>query len=227
MYLVFGPDSDDDSDDDRQLCDGFQVNNLTNSLSEDLPVDSDDSEDHKPLVLRSKPDKSKTGYVNIETNSKKRPSDSSLSKSTSKKPRISVVLPAAKVKTEDDVRKDTDEHSKDAIDDVPLAQCMKAKSTRPFPRASVAKAPFAKPELKKVVKEEGKWATLEHNGVMFPPPYHPHGIKMLYKGNITPLCSKVAHLPSSLTTLFSSGFANGAFGTEALGKGRVLLAFMR
>ena len=89
MYLVFGPDSDDDSDDDRQLCDGFQVNNLTNSLSEDLPVDSDDSEDHKPLILRSKPDKSKTGYVNIETNSKKRPSDSSLSNSPSKNPTIS------------------------------------------------------------------------------------------------------------------------------------------
>lgn len=27
-----------------------------------------------------------------------------------------------------------------------------------------------------------KWTTLVHNGVIFPPPYQPHGIKMLYKG---------------------------------------------
>uniref|UniRef100_A0A6A7G310 DNA topoisomerase I n=1 Tax=Hirondellea gigas TaxID=1518452 RepID=A0A6A7G310_9CRUS len=27
-----------------------------------------------------------------------------------------------------------------------------------------------------------KWLTLKHNGVIFPPPYAPHGIKLLYKG---------------------------------------------
>lgn len=27
-----------------------------------------------------------------------------------------------------------------------------------------------------------KWTTLVHNGVIFPPPYQPHGIKILYKG---------------------------------------------
>ncbi|TPX31058.1 tetrahydrofolate synthase [Synchytrium microbalum] len=27
-----------------------------------------------------------------------------------------------------------------------------------------------------------KWTTLEHNGVLFPPPYEPHGVKMLYDG---------------------------------------------
>ncbi|KAJ6894003.1 DNA topoisomerase 1 beta-like [Populus alba x Populus x berolinensis] len=27
-----------------------------------------------------------------------------------------------------------------------------------------------------------KWTTLAHNGVIFPPPYNPHGVKMLYKG---------------------------------------------
>lgn len=27
-----------------------------------------------------------------------------------------------------------------------------------------------------------KWATLEHNGVIFPPPYTPHGVRMLYGG---------------------------------------------
>lgn len=43
------------------------------------------------------------------------------------------------------------------------------------------------PERKKAPKdgeENGtvKWTTLEHNGVIFPPPYQPHGVKMLYDG---------------------------------------------
>ncbi|XP_054815483.1 DNA topoisomerase 1 alpha-like isoform X2 [Prosopis cineraria] len=40
-----------------------------------------------------------------------------------------------------------------------------------------------------------KWTTLVHNGVIFPPPYNPHGIKMLYKGkpvNLTPEQEEVA-----------------------------------
>ncbi|KAJ0965178.1 hypothetical protein J5N97_026316 [Dioscorea zingiberensis] len=40
-----------------------------------------------------------------------------------------------------------------------------------------------------------KWTTLEHNGVIFPPPYKPHGIKMLYNGqpvNLTPDQEEVA-----------------------------------
>ncbi len=27
-----------------------------------------------------------------------------------------------------------------------------------------------------------KWETLEHSGVLFPPEYTPHGVKMLYDG---------------------------------------------
>ncbi|CAH6420215.1 DNA topoisomerase 1 [uncultured virus] len=29
---------------------------------------------------------------------------------------------------------------------------------------------------------KNKWTTLEHNGVLFPPPYEPHGIPVLYQG---------------------------------------------
>ena len=28
-----------------------------------------------------------------------------------------------------------------------------------------------------------KWTTLEHIGVIFPPPYKPHGVKIIYNGN--------------------------------------------
>lgn len=34
-----------------------------------------------------------------------------------------------------------------------------------------------------------KWTSLMHNGVIFPPPYNPHGVKILYNGelvNLTP-----------------------------------------
>lgn len=40
-----------------------------------------------------------------------------------------------------------------------------------------------------------KWTTLEHNGVMFPPDYEPHGVKMLYDGapvTLTPEQEEVA-----------------------------------
>ncbi|KAL2623239.1 hypothetical protein R1flu_003444 [Riccia fluitans] len=40
-----------------------------------------------------------------------------------------------------------------------------------------------------------KWTTLEHNGVIFPPAYQPHGVKMLYKGkpvDLTPEQEEVA-----------------------------------
>ncbi|KAM0866765.1 hypothetical protein ACQ4PT_042433 [Festuca glaucescens] len=40
-----------------------------------------------------------------------------------------------------------------------------------------------------------KWSTLEHNGVTFPPPYKPHGVKMLYSGqpvDLTPEQEEVA-----------------------------------
>ncbi|KAK4781512.1 hypothetical protein SAY86_015614 [Trapa natans] len=40
-----------------------------------------------------------------------------------------------------------------------------------------------------------KWTTLEHSGVIFPPPYKPHGVKMLYKGKpveLTPEQEEVA-----------------------------------
>ncbi|XP_024392719.1 DNA topoisomerase 1 beta isoform X1 [Physcomitrium patens] len=40
-----------------------------------------------------------------------------------------------------------------------------------------------------------KWTTLEHNGVIFPPPYEPHGVKMLYDRkpvDLTPAQEEIA-----------------------------------
>ncbi|XP_010536698.1 PREDICTED: DNA topoisomerase 1 alpha [Tarenaya hassleriana] len=47
-----------------------------------------------------------------------------------------------------------------------------------------------------------KWTTLVHNGVIFPPPYSPHGIKILYKGKpveLTPEQEEVATMFAVMT----------------------------
>ena len=44
-----------------------------------------------------------------------------------------------------------------------------------------------------------KWETLEHSGVLFPPEYAPHGVKMLYDGkpvDLNPQQEEV-HTPST------------------------------
>ncbi|CAI9108346.1 OLC1v1007916C1 [Oldenlandia corymbosa var. corymbosa] len=75
------------------------------------------------------------------------------------------------------------------------------------PTTTISKNPTAKAEPKAEEEEDDddnnddpsfqrmKWTTLEHNGVMFPPPYKPHGVKMLYKGKpvtLTPEQEEVA-----------------------------------
>ncbi|KAK8937357.1 DNA topoisomerase 1 [Platanthera zijinensis] len=44
-----------------------------------------------------------------------------------------------------------------------------------------------------------KWTTLEHHGVIFPPPYKPHGIKMLYNGQPVDL----THEQEEVATMFA------------------------
>ena len=46
-----------------------------------------------------------------------------------------------------------------------------------------------------------KWKTLVHNGVLFPPEYSPHGVKMLYKGKkvkLTPKQEEIATMYASM-----------------------------
>jgi DNA topoisomerase-1 len=49
--------------------------------------------------------------------------------------------------------------------------------------------------LEPPLPEGKKWKTLQHNGVLFPPPYEPHGVKMLYDGqpvDLTPEQEEIA-----------------------------------
>ena len=65
---------------------------------------------------------------------------------------------------------------------------------------------FVDAHLSQVQEEEPlpegkKWRFLEHNGVIFPPKYEPHGVKMKYNGepvNLTP--DQVSKIPCLLST---------------------------
>ena len=75
-----------------------------------------------------------------------------------------------------------------------------AESRSPAKRARAAPAPAAaSPKPKKPSQDakpaEIKWTSLAHSGVLFPPEYEPHGVKMLYNGapvDLTPEQEEVA-----------------------------------
>ena len=96
------------------------------------------------------------------------------------------------------------------------AQKPKAKPAAPL-KTRNQKTPEAKkkrkkeasddgPAKKKVKDAETKWETLHHCGVVFPPDYVPHGVKMLYDGrpvDLTPEQEEVSgdgHDDSSLSS---------------------------
>lgn len=51
-----------------------------------------------------------------------------------------------------------------------------------------------------------KWTTLVHNGVIFPPPYQTHGVKMLYKGKPVDLTPEQEEVPLHLTCCMNNVF---------------------
>ncbi|CBI21703.3 hypothetical protein VitviT2T_030659 [Vitis vinifera] len=201
---------DDDDDDKIPLSSKFQ---LKSDEKKPLPLKVNqnggtDKRDKSPTVLN-----------------KKRPLDgvnSSLGQSSLvKKPKISgqsaqpFKVTHATAKAEPKVEDDDD-------DDMPISQRMKksgaSSGNKPVPAKQkvtkvVSSTSFKKTKdikSKKMEKnskyskstkvppssgEGQKWTTLVHNGVIFPPPYKPHGVKMLYKGkpvDLTPEQEEVA-----------------------------------
>ncbi|KAJ9672975.1 hypothetical protein PVL29_026302 [Vitis rotundifolia] len=201
---------DDDDDDKIPLSSKFQ---LKSAEKKPLPLKVNqnggtDKRDKSPTVLN-----------------KKRPLDgvnSSLGQSSLvKKPKISgqsaqpFKVTQATAKAEPKVEDDDD-------DDMPISQRMKksgaSSGNKPVPAKQkvtkvVSSTSFKKTNDNKSKKMEKnskyskstkvppssgegqKWTTLVHNGVIFPPPYKPHGVKMLYKGkpvDLTPEQEEVA-----------------------------------
>ncbi|AQK50794.1 DNA topoisomerase 1 beta [Zea mays] len=212
---------DEDSDDDKPLASRLPSNAGPKSGGDV----SEDSEDEKPLAARfskvagsgnpkiASSSKGLTSDTNGQQSLGKRPLDNSNQTSSAlKKAKPSNVSASAIVRRE--IKTD---------DNTPLAQRLKmgesskgkssAKSVFKKSPASVKKdikKMKGKGKLKKNMKNSQfskimkvppgsgggkKWTTLEHNGVIFPPPYKPHGVKMLYNGkpiDLTPEQEEVA-----------------------------------
>lgn len=156
--------SDDDSDDDDDSSDESE-----NSSSSDDSGDSDD--DDKPLISA----RAKTAAKPAASSAKKP------AKQPAKKP-------AARKKKADD-SDDDDESGSDA------EQQRRARNSRQTPVLSAANYPVTSQvrELEGTAlnkwwnridqdTDDVKWHTLQHNGVLLPPPYQPHGVKLVYEG---------------------------------------------
>ncbi|KAK3122750.1 hypothetical protein QOZ80_8AG0617660 [Eleusine coracana subsp. coracana] len=209
---------DDDSDDDKPL-----ASRLLANAAPKIGGNASDSEDEKPLSARFS--RVITGSANLKSGSSnnatngpqnlgKRPLDSNNPTSSAlKKAKPSGVSASATVKRESKV---------DDNDNVPLAQRLKigeSSKSKTSGKNIVKKSPASlknskkmktKVKTKKIVKSNQfskklrvppgsgggkKWTTLVHNGVIFPPPYKPHGVKMLYNEqpvDLTPEQEEVA-----------------------------------
>ncbi|XP_076900366.1 DNA topoisomerase 1 beta-like [Bidens hawaiensis] len=191
----------EDSDDEKPLSSKFT------SVGPSVKK-SDDSDDDKPLSSRVK----QNGFISKDSNQIDKKANVGLNKRPSNDERLSGQSSVKKPKLSD---------SDDENDHVPISQRMKNQtaSGSKSSSSSVVKQKVIKvnssskttfKKSKKVEKKskysksskvppgsgEGKkWTTLVHNGVIFPPPYNPHGIKMLYKGkpvDLTPEQEEVA-----------------------------------
>ncbi|XP_047340778.1 DNA topoisomerase 1 alpha-like [Impatiens glandulifera] len=203
---------DEDSDDGATLSSRFKLKpNAGASTSK-----SNNCDEKKPLASKSQPN----GSVPKDSQIKKSPAvnnkrqldeaKSSVQHSV-KKPKIADSPSSASAKTPLTV--------KDDEDFVPISQRIKKDSKSPSSSKSlsgkqkVTKVKHSSMKNSKKVKmtvkksystsstmlpssgEAQKWTTLSHNGVIFPPPYKPHGVKMLYKGkpvDLTPAQEEVA-----------------------------------
>lgn len=97
-----------------------------------------------------------------------------------------------------------DDSDSDSEDDVPLSQRASSKAgqkrkkqTKQQPAKRPKSAGNARKTASKADKGEVKWQTLVHAGVLFPPEYEPHGVKMLYEGkpvDLTPDQEEVASM---------------------------------
>ncbi|XP_007020665.2 PREDICTED: DNA topoisomerase 1 [Theobroma cacao] len=208
--------SAEDPDDESPLSARFNVKSNTGTSSSRLH----DCDEKKPLASKIQQNGSimKGKQQNSSTLSGKRPLDkgNSSDHSSAKKPKTSDAPTTMKTKQVTVKAEKADEDD----DHMPIAQRMK-KSTASNSKLSSMKQKTTKvvsSSFKKINKKskkemksskyikstkvppssgdgQKKWSTLVHNGVIFPSPYTPHGVKMLYDGrpvDLTPEQEEVA-----------------------------------
>ncbi|CAB4262832.1 unnamed protein product [Prunus armeniaca] len=177
------------------------------TVEEESKTSIDSEEDDKPLSsrLRMKPKPQKKTSSPV---SGKRPLDEAnvSEQSSVKRPKVPDSSTSAKNK-----QVSAKKEAKEEEDDDFITIADRAKKVRSDNKSSVALTKPKKvtkvgsSSIKKTIKKDKKgsnfskyskstnvapssndgqekWATLVHNGVIFPPPYKPHGVKMLYNG---------------------------------------------
>lgn len=211
----------EESDDEKPLASRFP---LKSGAGESI-CKHDDSDDNVPIGRKIQ----QNGYAvrdgqtskSLNLSNKRPPGDvKSLQQSLVKKPKLSSASPPsnrkqASVKAEP---KAEDE------DNLPISQRIKKSPTSVIkpPSSSIKKTnkvvsssvKSVNKKSRKIMKtskysksskvppgsgEGQKWTKLVHNGVIFPPPYKPHGVKMRYQGqpvDLTPEQEEVTHMLS-------------------------------
>ncbi|GAV87263.1 Topoisom_I domain-containing protein/Topoisom_I_N domain-containing protein/Topo_C_assoc domain-containing protein [Cephalotus follicularis] len=204
----------DDSEDDVPLIVRFQMKSNAGTSESSKPIASDE---RKPLASKSQQNGSTARDSQQKSSmlSRKRPLEmgNSSHQTAVKKPKLSDSKQHVKLTTIKAERKDADD------DSMPISQRMK-KSASSDSKSLSTKQKLTKvsSSSKKITKKnkktmknskyskstkvhptsgdgQKKWTTLVHSGVIFPPPYQPHGIKILYKGrpvDLTPGQEEVA-----------------------------------
>ncbi|KAH0656121.1 hypothetical protein KY290_032972 [Solanum tuberosum] len=195
------PPKKEDSDDEIPLASRFQMKSSAGASTSKFSS----SEEVKPKIRQN-------GLPSATVLSKRPPGEvKPAAQASVKKPRLSDASTPVSSK-QPSVK--TEKKTEDDDDEVPLSQRIKKAVASASKVSSVKKATkvvsssmkktkkkLKKPKYSKSSKlqpssgDGQKWTTLEHNGVIFPPPYKPHGVKMLYKGkpvDLTPEQEEVA-----------------------------------
>jgi len=253
---------DDDSEDEKPLASRLPAKAASKSIDSDDSEDekplsarfsrvtagtSASISNSKNKLLSN--NKASNNQPNAPRNPVKRPSDSNQTSSALKKAKPSDTSALASVKRES---------NGDDNDNIPIARRLtmgESSKSKPPAKSIVKKSPSSlkkdkklKMKAKKPMKSSQfskslrvppgsgggkKWSTLEHNGVIFPPPYTPHGVKMLYNGQpvqLTPEEEEVATMFAVMKDTEYAGkktFIDNFFGDwrKVLGKNHIIKKF--
>ncbi|CAH9103069.1 unnamed protein product [Cuscuta epithymum] len=216
------PPKDEDSDDDIPLSTRMK---RKPDMGTSNTISSEPSKDKLVLPIQ-KPN----GSVSSTVPSKRSPAEGkSTGQSLVKKPRLSE-SPASIKSTKPSVKAEKKEY--DDEDNIPISQRMKkspglvnnkSSSTKRIGAVSSSSHKITKSKFNKVKKnskysqssmvppssgEAQKWSTLVHNGVIFPPPYKPHGVKMLYKGKPVDLTAEQEEVATMYAVMLDTEYMN-------------------
>ncbi|KAI5063198.1 hypothetical protein GOP47_0021745 [Adiantum capillus-veneris] len=211
----------DSEEEEREDADDDDYDDDDEEEEEEEEEDVDDYEDEDYNVsnaAKSTAVKSKSGAKTTSTMLKVRASG---------RPKTPVSSPksAERVGTEDD--DDDNDHASDFDDDDDVEEdksseeeddeeynVSKGTSKRKKKVAATKKDAKGK-EARRVKKMKDvpgagggqKWTTLEHNGVIFPPFYQPHGVKMLYEGKPVDLTSEEEEVATMFAVMKETDYA--------------------